>query len=317
MLREIWPDETAESLDRRWWWACDVPPLTVAEDENGALAGMCGSIPFVVGPGNTGTRGSWIVDFFVRAGYQGKGIGKLLVRTIERDYEFLASLNQTDAAYATFSRCGWTPRAMVPFFIHVSPRWYRILSALRRQSHTGLRVEAGPAEFGEEFDALWERVRNRMGVCSIRNRDLLSRRFQDSARPYVLLRATGDTQLLGYFVVRELPPGSIRSFSRYPILMVSDYLAEPNRPDVFAALMYAATEWASAHEVRFILCMSTHPAHQAVLRRNGALSPSTPLVGKRLAKLAVGFTQTATAPTGHWHLTPFDCDLDILFGAKH
>lgn len=311
MLAEVWPGETPEQHDRRWWWGVKEMPLWLALDDDGVVAGMCGHIPFVAHAAGADIRGAWIVDFFVSQRFQGQGLGKRLVRAIGENFSFLASLNQTDAAYATFSRSGWTERQIVPLMIAASPRAYRVATTFRRTG--GVAVQRGPVVFGDEFDAFWSTASQSV-VAAVRDRAALAARFTDSAREYHLLRASRGGVLAGYLVLRVLPPGSIRSFSRFSIVMVSDYLVPPEQTDVFAGLMREATRFATEQRIRFVLCMSTHPSHQRALAAGGFLWHRTPLVGDRLRKLAVGFTATPTSPSGHWHLTPFDCDLDILFG---
>ncbi|MDB4916480.1 MAG: family N-acetyltransferase [Gemmatimonadetes bacterium] len=313
LLAEVWPGESAERHDRRWWWQREETPLRVAVDEDGTIAGMCGHIPFIARSESGMARAAWIVDFFVRQRFQGQGLGKRLVRSIGSDFDFLASLNQTDAAYMAFSRDGWTARSSVPLMISVSPRFFRLASSLRNAR--GVRVERGAPAFDESFDALWSEV-NAGLVCAVRDRAALTARFATPTRDYHLVRAQRDGRLAGYAVMRVLPPGSIRSFARFPIVMVSDYYAPAGDAVVFTALMQEVARFASEQRVRFVLCMSTHRAHQRALGAGGFLSHESPAVGPRLRKLAVGFTTTPSAPPGAWHLTPFDCDLDILFGAQ-
>lgn len=316
MLRDIWPSETEEALDRRWWWDFPVAPLTLASDGNGTLAGMVGNIPFDLWTSGRQLRGSWIVDYFVLPSHQGQGIGKKLVNAVKPRFDFLASLNQTDAAYAAFSRLGWTERRFVPFFIAASPTVFRILSripSLGRRIRVDIR--SGKPSIGVEYDDLWTGSRDHFEAIALRSRAALENRFGMSRRSYEVIEARRSGRLEGYCVVRELPPGSIRSFPRYPILMISDYLANPGDTELFTCLIYEASRVASRRKIRFMLCMSVHEPHQRVLSRAGFLSAGTPVVGNKLRKLAVGFTATPDAPAGRWHLTPFDCDLDILFGS--
>ena len=313
MLAEVWPDETDAQHDRRWWWQRDESPLWLAVDDEGTVAGMCGHMPFTARADGLTRRGAWIVDFFVRASFQGQGIGKRLVRAIEQHYDFLASLNQTDAAYATFSRSGWTQRKSIPLLIAASPGVYRAAAWLRLSR--GITLESGPAVFDASFDALWARAGASV-VASLRTQAVLRERFGRTDRDYTMVRAVRDGELAGYFVLRVLPPGSIRSFARFPIMFVSDYLTDPADAGVFRALMTATAREAAARGMRFIVCMTNHEAHRSALTSGGFLWHETPWLGTRLNKLSVGFTMTPSAPEGRWHLTPFDCDLDILFGAK-
>lgn len=317
MLAEVWPDQSAESLDRRWWWWNGaLPPLHLAEDASGRLAGICGALPFTARVGGVTKRGAWILDFFVRSTHQGQGIGKKLVASFLTRFDFLASLNQTDAARATFLKSGWSDPPSVPLMLLASPAWYRAASALRRG---GARVDVSITDtptFGAEYDQLWSSTEGPSVAASIRDAATLQARFGGGASAgYLLVRATtASGRLEGYCIARELPPGSIRSFSRFPIMLVSDYLVRPGAEDAFAPLLDAVVAEARRRGLRFVLCMSSHAPHQRLLRRSGFLSGRTPVLGSRLRKLDVGFTATPNVPVEGWHLTPFDCDLDLLFG---
>lgn len=313
LLAEVWPDVPPAALDRRWWWSRDPSPLWVAQDEAGALAGVCGHIPFALRDGGRERRGAWVVDFFVRPSRQGQGIGGRLVAALAERFELLASLNQTDAAWAAFRRAGWGERGWVPMYISPSSRASRLLARLQGRPHPRTQVSVGPPRFGAEFQDFWHSVRDRVAPASPRDAAVLDARFGRPERPYVLLAARVDGVLRGYAVARVLPAGSIRSFARHRVALVADFLVDPDAPGVFADLVQAAAGWAAAQGVRFVLCMANRSAHRGVLRRAGFLGPDTPLVGTRLRKLAVGFTATPGAPAPPWHLTPLDCDVDLLF----
>jgi GNAT superfamily N-acetyltransferase len=315
LLSDVWPGEIRESHDRRWWWREDNPPLALAWDEQGSCVGMCGGIPFVVRARGEERRGAWIVDFFVRSDQRGRGVGGMLVRHFEPQFDFLASLNQTDAAYSAFRRAGWRGRSWSSFFLLPSPGLHRALSLLGGGPSGNVDVSRADGPPGMEYDALWKELRDSFDAASMRDRGALDALTSRAGREYVLLRASRNGVLRGYFVLRELGPGSIRSFPRFPILLVSDHLAPGNDSAVFGALMAEAARLASARGLHFILCMTTQRAQQQVLTRRGFLSSGTPLLGRKLRKLDVGFTATPTAPAGNWYLTPADCDLDILFGA--
>jgi GNAT superfamily N-acetyltransferase len=317
LLAQLWPDEPREALDRRWWWSTGTPPIVVAQEEDGALVGLCASLPLPLWSDGRERDGAWIVDFFVLPSHRGRGIGKRLVGEVAGRHELLASLSQTDMAWATFRGLGWQPRSFAPLYL--SP-WARVAGGpgqwLRRRN-ARIETTLGPAEFGPEFGELWRSLRDTLAPLSFRNEGALRARFAGGGRNYSLIRATVGGTLRAYMVVRELPPRSIRSFPNHGIALVADYLSDPEDPALFKEMIDHATRWARARGVRFVLCMSTHAAHQRVLRRRGFLGPDTPLVGRRLGKLAVGFTASAGAPARRpWHLTPVDCDLDLLFDAR-
>jgi GNAT superfamily N-acetyltransferase len=316
-LGNIWPERTHEQLDRRWWWwAVEQPPLLLALGDGAKVIGMCGYLPLSIFSGGERREGAWVIDYFVLPEHQGKGIGKRFVADLASRFEFLASLNQTDAAWAAFVRSGWRKRTFAPLFIAPSSALTSRLARLGAGANGAAGILA-PAEFGDEFDRLWERVRDRMPPLAVRSATSLSRRFAVSQREYSVVRGERGGELRGYMVVRALPAGSIKSFSRFPIALIADHLTDPDDPALFSLMLKEAAAWASRQGIRFMLCMATNPRDQRRLHRAGFLSPATPVMGRKLSKLAVGFTATAQAPQPEpWHLTPFDCDLDLLFGPR-
>lgn len=313
LLAEIWPDRTPQTLDARWWWSRDPSPLMVAQDPDGALAGVCAHIPFTLRDGGRDLHGAWVVDFFVCPSRQGQGIGGRLVAALAERFGLLASLNQTEAAWGAFRRAGWRERSLAPMYLAPDSRAARLLASLQRRPHPRADMSVGPPVFDAAFQEFWLSVRDRLPPASLRDAATLDARFARSGRGYALLSARLGGQLRGYAVARVLPPGSIRSFAGHRVALVADHLVDPGAPGVFADLVQATAGWAATQGVRFVLCMAVDPAHRRVLRRAGFLGPDTPLVGRRLGKLAVGFTATSNAPGPPWHLTPLDCDVDLLF----
>lgn len=316
-LLEIWTDQSRDSLDRRWWWRFTPPPLLVARDTDDDIVGVCAYIPFSLWTEAGERKGAWIVDYFVRSTHQGRGIGRRLVEAVEGRFEFMASLNQSDAAMAVFARMGWTERSYVSLYICPAPRLARALLGVRARTGPEVNVSVSPAAFGAEFQRLWEACRDSLAPIADRSASYLQNRFGPaSGRDYRLITARVNGTLAGYMVMRSLPRGSLRSLPGQAVGLVADYLVDPAHSAVFASLIREATKLTGAH-ARFLIALAVDETSQRVIRRSGFLGPDTPLIGRRLRRLALGFTATASAPRhAPWYLTPLDCDLDLLWGSN-
>jgi GNAT superfamily N-acetyltransferase len=310
-LSTIWPTRSAEVLDKRWWWQYELPPILLAQDEAGLVVGVCACIPFDlhVSPGDE-RRGAWIVDFFVHPSKQGLGIGGSLVKAAASRYGFLASLNQTDAALGAFKRLGWSDRSIMPLYICPSAH---VSSALAMKPSRKVRASMEELEFGSEYDDLWMRSRDAYAPLTIRNARSLAERLSLPNRRYQLLTVRSDGRLDGYFVLRTLRKGSVRSFPKRDVLLVVDYVVAPGRTDVFAALLREALCEARRSRIHHVMCAAIPERFQRVLQRAGFIGPHFRSIHHSFGKLGVGFTASSEAPVDdEWMLTPLDCDMDLI-----
>ena len=192
------------------------------------------------------------------------------------------------------------------------------------------RIETGPVlndgSFNEEFDELWQHLRNSFGAIAVRDAAALQRRYcEQPDRQYTMLRGYRGDELAGYIILRTCPPNSLRSLRKYPmpkypIGLIVDYLVDPQDMPLFAAMLDKATTCLLKHGARYLLCLSTVPAFHSILVRRGFLHSGTPLVGSKLSVLRVGFTFTTqlnveALNNSPWFLTLSDCDTDLLWGS--
>jgi hypothetical protein len=311
----IWPDRPPSVLDKRWWWLFDSPPLFLAEDDAGSITGACACIPFelFVGDGDQ-RRGGWLVDLFVLPTQKGKGTGRLLVEEASKHFDFLANVSQTDAALALLLRMGWSDRSYVSMYLCPSTRLSHALAKLRTRNDFDIKV--GPARFGADFDELWQECKQAYAPLAVRDAAALSTRFATSSRPYKLITAHADGRLQGYFVLRTLAPGSIRSFRKHAVTLVADYMVAPGRHDVFTALLGASLALSRQEKVRHLACVASLPQHRSILRRFAFVGPEYSFLGAGAKKLAIGFIASGQAPAQRpWTLTPMDCDMDYILEA--
>jgi GNAT superfamily N-acetyltransferase len=318
LLRQVWPhkhDVAAQVMDR-WWWRHDQPPVLVAEQHQPQrLVGLCAFMPFTLVSDGASHSAAWFVDFFVRPGCQGQGIGSRLTKAVQDRFAVTASLSQTEMAYRVFQKLGWRERMPVTLYMHPLPRRWMI-----RPPAGEYRVEVSSIESAggalASLDDVWSRLHSSYPAIGLRaGEQVLARYAGHGTRRYVLLLCHTPHSCAGYMVVRDVRPLSDGTPPRDGLIV--DYLVPPDDPAVFQALLHGAVSSLLATGVRRISCLSTVPACQRVLTSHGFLSPSTPVLGRRLQGNTkwLTFTTTGTSPidAGSWHLTLGDCDLDYVW----
>jgi hypothetical protein len=236
----------------------------------------------------------------------------------------VASLSQSEAAWGNLKKLGWQERIYVPLFVSPWLILTRSLKWLPARGKNGLDINAHESsiqQFDESFDDLWLRSRESVAPSAVRDASALKQRYaKDPNRHYIILKCTNQAVLVGYMILRVLPPGSFKALAKFRVGLIVDYLVD-NDPLVFSRLLGAATLWFSRSGVPLMLCMSNRQVDQRPLRRRGFVNPETPLLGRKLQSLAVGFTFLSASAQGSlavqpWHLTLGDCDTDLVWGSE-
>jgi hypothetical protein len=183
-----------------------------------------------------------------------------------------------------------------------------------RVERSGFESAGGAAA---ALDDLWSRLRGEYPASARRaGAEVLERYAPHGSRRYQLLRCHTPHSCAGYMVVRTVPPMTAGTPPRDGLIV--DYLVPPGDSAVFRALLHEAVMSLVESGVRRIHCLSTVPACQRVLASHGFLSPSTPVLGRRLTGNTRWLTFTTTSGTlpadaASWHLTLGDCDLDHVW----
>lgn len=112
LISEVLPARPKEYFDEKWWWTFSSPPLTVAiEQATQQVVGVCAYVPFSAYSHGAEFSSAWFVDFFVLKEHQGKGLGKLLTKTVMGSFQITSSLSQTDQAWLSLRKIGWKQRS--------------------------------------------------------------------------------------------------------------------------------------------------------------------------------------------------------------
>lgn len=324
LAREIWVDGEVGLADRGWG-AMAEPPVIVAEDPNGEILGIGSYLRFSLHAQGRVVPATWFVDLFVSPLHQGKGIGKLLTRAVSDESPVTASLSQTDASYAVLRRLGWTKRR--PFRLFANPLLLVPGAAKLLEHKTAcedIRLEVSRLtedSLSPEFDVLWERLRNDLPVCAVRDAAALRVRYVSPGTPYTLLRAYRGQSLVGYMIACVYAPGSVRALRRIPGGAIVDYLGDLGDQAVFARLLETAMLVLSREGARVALCLVTVPELERILHRHGFVDSSTPGLGRVLKRLHVALTFRAETgmpelDAAPWYMTLGDCDIDLKWRSR-
>lgn len=328
LMAEIWGGASSAKVENRWWWNYDPPPIMLAVDnERDAPVGLCAFRSFQTYYQGSNHRGVWAADLFVLPAHHRQGLGKRLVKEISSNFDIAAGLSMTDAAWATFRGLGWQERRYVPLFLSpwllLTPWLERILTIRRNGKQIDITTHDSPTlQFDESFDDLWLRARDAVAPSAVRDASNLKERYtRDPKRRYVVLKCVKQGLLVGYMILRILPPDSIKALPKFRVGLVVDYLVDGN-PLIFSRLLDAAALWFARGGVPLMLCLSNHPAEQQQLHKRGFIGPETPLLRRKLQKLALGFTFVSFVDTGSpgdqaWYLTSGDADMDLDLGGEH
>ena len=319
LLQQVWSYkcDVDRHVAERWWWQSDPAPIMVVDNlASRVLVGLCAYMPCTLTGSGREASCAWFVDFYVRAEYQGRGLGKRLTRAVEDRFAVTASLSQTAMAYRVFQKLGWSDRSAVQVLMHPWARRWMFPGV-----PAGLRIET--AAIGttlpesSSLDSLWFRARDRYPLIARRTSADLFRRY--SAQPhrgYILIRAGRGQDCVGYMIVRTVRSRSGRSVA--PAGLVVDWLVDPDDRETFGALLGEAASVLTADGCNRLWCATTVAAQSEMLRSSGFLASDTPLLGRALKGNTKWLTWVATpeaawVKSAEWYLTLGDCDIDYAW----
>jgi GNAT superfamily N-acetyltransferase len=319
LMRQVWSRkvDVDKHVESRWWWQWDEPPIYLAESPGeGRLVGLCAFIPFTLLSSGRELSCAWLVDFFVLAECQGRGLGKRLTEAVQNRFDLTASFSQTDMAYRVFRKLGWSARAPMPLYVHPRPmRW------MFARASGGLRVSVRPIDQARDvtadLDSLWTRVGDAYPLIAVRSAERLLRRYATQGdRAYSLLCGHREQACVGYMIVRVVHSRSGGAPAAHGLIV--DYLVHPDDGAAFAALLSRASATLIDRGVKRIFCISTSPRCQRVLASRGFLSPGAPLIGRALLGNRKWLTYHAKIVSclvdpAAWFLTMGDCDIDYAW----
>lgn len=164
-----------------------VDPAAVEPDGEARLAGIYAALPFAAQVDGTTRMAAQALDVLTDEGYRGRGLFTGLARSLyarcaAEGSDFVFGFPNANTANGYWTRLDWTSLDPVPFLIRPLRTRYLVqrLPGLRGIAHllpdlqlplpAAPRLPAGReiraiAEFGPEFDALWETFAPTVGVA--------------------------------------------------------------------------------------------------------------------------------------------------------
>ncbi len=241
----------------------NTPQFWIYRDEQGAIQGQQGGIPFRLWTGKQSWRASWGIDLMVSPPYRVRGIGAVLNEHYVEQNEVTAAIGITEAARKAHLRAGWMDLGTIPLYARpLSPAGIlagfpdnKVKGAaatalgyplLRLMESIGVihartkKARLEPVErFDERSDQVWEKAKEDYPILAERNLDYLRWRFDsapktnDYRRYYLYLK----DELKGYAVIRLGKRGE------RPVAALCDFLCPAScQKAMFALTIRAARE---------------------------------------------------------------------------
>lgn len=230
LYEEIFGAEAAQASRRRWRWQyADNPatagagPIIWVAREGSRLLGQMATMPFGMWWGDREAMGSAGMDYLVRKGQQGRGLGIGLSETWAAHIDVAFALGLTPSSYPLFCKI-FTDVGPVPFYQKVvdaqavarrrlGPRLGALAAPLLalglrvrfgRPPRPSADVEVRPATgFGPEYDALWRRARASYAMCVAKGAAYLEWKYRQCPhRRYDVVEARRAGELTGFAVTR-------------------------------------------------------------------------------------------------------------------
>lgn len=289
-VHSVWGSEGWLKVRDAWWIRSSFGEAVAAvENATKRVAGVCVAVPSEWGlPDGRQVHAVSICGWYVAPEFNGKGLGKMLVRSFEGRAQCMNALSISDAAVTNFAKLGWNG----PY-----STWLRLLpfpamrrSRRRRKEPYALaswQVRAGqmPAQAAAALD----RIDQERPANVLRRK----RRAADwtaflAARPTRRLTFSfvfdGDRPV-GYFVVRSTDEESGKLYRLGRLHFVSDLVLNTADPAVLEFLLDSIPSAAPASAGALLLCTTSEAVARAASER-GWMGEESRLLGRRLGRKA-------------------------------
>jgi GNAT superfamily N-acetyltransferase len=334
LWREYFGPEVLGSRESLFRWITernphrgDAPPYYLLMDGERVI-GMHGHMPLRFSLGGERRMGFLAHDDLLSSDYRGQGLGKVMLSGVaEQSPPFAGALWHNEPNRRLYGKCGWVE---VPDFFP----WVKILdpmSAVRGRLGEGLLARTAAAllgaglrardlasprassslrveeisAFDSRFDELFDAAAPSLEASVVRDAAYLNWKFVEKPGNRYLRLAAADAgdSLAGYAVLRtDRTEDELRG-------KIVDLLADPRRPEAFAALIGRSLEELRGRGAARVEVACTHEPFCAQLRRFGFLRANTPL--RFMLSQWEGIIEPAWVESArHWYLCFADADGD-------
>lgn len=329
LYAQVFGDGLTESSRRRWQWQYldnpqtgpDGPEIWVAREDR-QLLGQYASMPVRLWWGGREVKSSWGMDVFLAEAARGRGLGARLFTTWSDHVEVALGLGLTPSSYGLFKKLCYDDVGPVPFQVKVldAPALARrklgplgalvapFLDAGLRLYRRGRRADTAgvdvheTADFGAEYDELWERARAGYAMCVRRDQAYLRWKYLACpTRRYTVHEARQGGRLAGYAVSRHEDYRGVR------LGWIVDVFTEAADQRARQALLGAVLGTFRTAGVERAQAFALFEPLRDDLRVFGFLGRRSPM---QFCVKAKEPAEPVFADVGRWHVTFGDSDMD-------
>lgn len=273
----------------------EIPAALVLED-NGRIVGFMTFIAAVIKIKENKYRICWVTDFFVAAGYRGKG-GKLLARECSRFHCIQSGL--PGVRVIPFWKTIWRRNYPVDIFdltlivrFQTVKQFFNIIkvnnliafklgnSMLKMFNRLVFKIKCPRnivieriRHFDDRFNRLFDQVADRFPIIVVRDKKYLNWRYTEfPSHTYHIMAATRNSRLTGYIILRCKEKNGIKNG------YIVDILAGMDDGETIAALVCHAEKYFQQKGVDNIKCLEFfNRSYKRKFQRMGFFRSSRPL----------------------------------------
>jgi GNAT superfamily N-acetyltransferase len=334
MYAEVFGPEASERNRARFRWQYEENPHCPPEGpeiwvarEDGIVLGQYATMPVRLLVKGRVLRGSWGMDVMVRPNLQRKGIGSRLFLYWDQQVEAALGLGLSPQSYALFRKLQFEDVGPVPCYSKVldpkallSRRVPGPLSTLlapflravlflafpTRKSRAGaVETRLLEAEFGPEYDLLWEKASPKFDFVAERKHRYLEWKYRRP--PHVRYdvfeaRRGPKAELSGYIVLRTAVRNGVR------LALLVDLFADPEDRESLDALLDRAIAYSREASAARLQSFTFDRRVAARLLAKGFYLIPSPM--QFCLRIRSGAGESFFRDTSRWHVTFGDSDQD-------
>jgi hypothetical protein len=316
-------------------WLSEGNPFAVAESpyfvliHGNQVVGIHGHMPLMFTVQGKELKGYLAHDDLIATDYRGKGLGKFMLNGVAKQNRlFAGALWFNEPNYRSYRKSGWldvpdfcsyvkilNPRTIAERMftnqrcVDFASRLGRAVLMIRdkcRNPHCSAEIRiAEIGQFDHSFGRFYKSIAHSFGIMVIRDERYLNWKFV--AKPFNCYKRfaaydrTGG--LSGYMILKkETPENAVQG-------KILDILADPEKPDVFVALISRAIQEFTKVSADYVEITCTYPLFTSLLRRHGFFRARTPQ-RFMVCNWEPYFTQDFVRSMKNWYLTGSDADGD-------
>jgi GNAT superfamily N-acetyltransferase len=338
-IRKLWgeqfEDSALEERETLFRWLTEGNPFLDGRPpyylllHEGRVVGMHGHMPVRLSANGRIVEACLAHDDLLASVCRGKGLGKVMLRGVtDQAPSFAGSLWHNEPNRRLYQKSGWLEVPdFTPFVKIFDPAVFLetrlgagfkarlaapfVKAGLGIRDRLSLQSTSLPREivtldrFDERFDDFFDSVATRLGFAVVRNAAYLNWKFVEKPfNAYVRHVAfdPGD-RVAGYSVsTTSVEEGMVTG-------LILDVLADPERPDVFSALVSRCLGELANEGASYVSILCSHPVLSRSLRALGFIRARSPKVFMIINWESV-FEQERVGNIRNWYLTHSDADGD-------